>query len=169
MNLAHQTTRACYRARTRCVHGRASGQALVEMALTFVILLTLIFGGVSAMQILAVQYTVGQAVRTAAHEAALMGSTGGMQHGRVYILKDAPGPVADAARNVLTGGVFTADLAKATISASCAANPCRRYSPITVQVRFEDQTLTPIPMVLDRVVANRTATRASEKDQQAEP
>lgn len=169
MNVTYRATHGLSHALIRCTREVCPGQALAETALTFVILITLIFGGVSAMQILAVQYTVNQAVRTAAHEAALMGSTGGMQHGRIYVLKDAPGPVADAARNVLTGGVFTADLTKATISASCAASPCRRYSPITVQLRFEDQTLTPIPMVLDRLVAERTATRASEKDQQAEP
>jgi hypothetical protein len=37
-----------------------------------------------------------------------------------------------------------------------------------VQLRFSDQTLTPIPAVLDHVIAERTATRASEKDQQAD-
>lgn len=146
----------------------APGQAIVEMALTFMILIMLIFGGISAMQILTVQYTVNQAVRTAAHEAALMGSTGGLENGHVYVLKDAPGPIAAAARNVLAGGVFTTDLAKATITAACAANPCRRYSPITVQLRYEDQTIAPIPAVLERVVAERAATRASEKDQQSD-
>jgi hypothetical protein len=149
----------------RALHG-SRGQAMVEMALTFVILIMLIFGGISALQILSVQYTVSQAVRTAAHEAALLGSTGGMQNGRVYVLKDAPGPIADAVRNVLTGGVFTTDLTRATITAACAANPCRRYSAITVQLRFEDQTVAPIPAVLERVVAVQSATRASEKDQQ---
>ncbi|HWQ13893.1 MAG TPA: TadE family protein [Roseiflexaceae bacterium] len=149
-------------------HRAAPGQALVEMALTFMILIVLIFGGISAMQILSVQYTVNQAVRTAAHEAALMGSTGGMKRGHVYLLSEAPGPVAEAARNVLTGGIFTTDLTKATITAGCDADPCRRYSPITVQLRYEDQTIAPIPAVLERVVAERAATRASEKDQQAE-
>jgi hypothetical protein len=144
------------------------GQALVELSLSLVILIALIFGGISALQIITVQYTVGQAVRAAAHEAALIGSTGGMQHGTAYVLADAPGSVAEAARNVLMGGVFTTDLAKATITASCSASPCRRYSAITVRLQYTDQVLAPLPM-LDRVNADRTATRASEKDQQADP
>lgn len=145
---------------------RSPGQALVEMALTLTILLALIFGGVTAMQILTVQYAISQAARTAAHEAALLGSTGGLERGRVYRLSEAPGPVADAARTVLSGGVFTSDLSKATIAASCAASPCRRYSPITVQLRFDDQALAPLPAVLERITAERAATRASEQDQQ---
>jgi hypothetical protein len=144
------------------------GQALVELSLSLVILIALIFGSISALQIIIVQYTVGQAVRTAAHEAALIGSTGGMQHGTAYVLADAPGSVAEAARNVLMGGVFTTDLTKATITASCSANPCRRYSAITVRLQYADQVLAPLPM-LDRINADRTATRSSEKDQQADP
>lgn len=141
------------------------GQALVETALVFLILAFLIFGGISVLQTLTVQFSVAQAVRTAAHEAALMGSTGGLDHGRTYTLSDAPGPVADAARNVLSGGVFTTDLTKAQITAACASDPCRRYSPITVRVQFADDAIAPIPMYT-RVSADRTATRASEKDQQ---
>lgn len=141
------------------------GQALVETALVFIILAFLIFGGISVLQTLTVQFSVNQAVRTAAHEAALLGSTGGLEHGRVYVLSQATGPVADAARNVLSGGVFTTDLSKARITASCASNPCRRYSAITVRVQFADDAIAPVPMY-SRVSADRTATRASEKDQQ---
>jgi type II secretory pathway pseudopilin PulG len=144
---------------------RTAGQALVETALVFIILAFLIFGGVSVLQTLTVQFTVNQAVRTAAHEAALAGSTGGLDHGRTYLLSEAPGSVADAARNVLLGGIFTTNLAKAQITASCAANPCRRYSPITIRIQFADDAIAPIPMYT-RVSADRTATRASEKDQQ---
>lgn len=145
-------------------HKKVVGQALVEMALTFLILIFVIFGGISSIQILAVQYTVNQAVRTAVHEAALMGSTGGMLNGQVYVLAEAPGPVADSARNVLTGGIFTTDFSKATISAVCSTSPCRRYSAITVRVQYEDEVLAPIPM-LTHLSADRSATRTSEKDQ----
>jgi Tfp pilus assembly protein PilV len=150
------------------INNKRAGQALVEMALTFLILSVVIFGGISAMQVLTVQYTVSQAVRTAAHEAALIGSTGGLERGRVYALDQAPGPVAAAARNVLIGGIFTTDLTKATITAACAANPCRRYSPITVRVQYQDDVIAPVPM-LTHVSADRTATRASEQDQQIGP
>lgn len=145
---------------------RHAGQALVEMALVFVILLTVIFGGVNALQNLAVQFTISQAVRTAAHEAALMGSTGGLEDGHVYALNTAPGPVADAARNVLAGGVFTTDVTKATITATCAVSPCRRYSPITVQVQYRDGYLAPLPMMTE-IIVQRSTTRSSEKDQQS--
>jgi Flp pilus assembly protein TadG len=150
------------------INNKRAGQALVETALTFLILSVVIFGGISAMQILTVQYTVSQAVRTAAHEAALMGSTGGLERGHVYTLDQAPGPVAAAARNVLMGGIFTTDLTKATITAACAAAPCRRYSPITVRVQYQDDVIAPVPM-LTHFSADRTATRASEQDQQVEP
>lgn len=146
-------------------HIPRAGQALVETALVFLILALVIFGGISALQALSVQYTVGQAVRTAAHEAALAGSAGGLEDGRAYALNAAPGPVADAARNVLTGGLFTADVTKAQITATCAASPCRRYSPITVRVQFADSAIAPIPM-FTRVAADVSATRASEQDQQ---
>lgn len=146
---------------------RHAGQALVEMALVFVILLTVIFGGVNALQNLAVQFTISQAVRTAAHEAALMGSTGGLEDGHVYALNTAPGPVADAARNVLAGGVFTTNVTNATITATCAVSPCRRYSPITVQVQYRDGYLAPLPMMTE-IVVQRSTTRSSEKDQQSD-
>jgi hypothetical protein len=144
---------------------RIAGQAMVETSLVFLILVFLIFGGISVLQTLTVQFTVNQAVRTAAHEAALQGSTGGLEYGRVYVLAQAPGSIADAARNVMSGGVFTTDLTKARITAACAVNPCRRYSAITIRVQFDDDAIAPIPMYT-RVSADRTATRASEKDQQ---
>jgi hypothetical protein len=146
----------------------APGQALVEMAMVFVLLLVLIFGAVDVLQNLNVQYTISQSVRTAAHEAALLGSTGGLTHGQPYVLSEAPGPVAASARNVLAGGIFTTDLSKAILTAGCASNPCRRYSPITVSIQYADDYLTPLPM-LNRLIVDRTATRTSEKDQQVDP
>ena len=145
----------------------ASGQAVVEMALVLMLLLTLIFGAIDVLQNLNVQYTISQSVRTAAHEAALIGSSGGLKHGQAYVLKDAPGPVAAAARNVLAGGIFTTNLSKATLTVACASNPCRRYSPITVRIQYADDYLTPLPM-LNRLIVDRTATRTSEKDQQSD-
>ena len=54
---------------------------------------------------------------------------------------------------------------RATITASCEANPCRRYSAITVRIQYADSVWVPIPM-LTQVTADRTAVRASERDQQ---
>lgn len=148
-------------------HSIAPGQAVVEMTLVLLLLLTLIFGAVNVLQNLTVQYTISQSVRTAAHEAALLGSTDGLEQGRPYVLATAPGSVAASARNVLAGGIFTTDLSKATITAACTANPCRRYSPITVRIQYADSYLTPLPM-LNRLLVDRTTTRTSEKDQQSD-
>lgn len=146
-----------------CVR-RSDGQALVEMALVLLLALTIIFGGIGALQAIGTHYAVNQAVRVAAHQAALLGSTGGLEAGRAYPLADAPGPVAEAARTAFAGSAF-ADSAAATISARCAADPCRRYSAITVRLTYQGALWTPIPG-LSEVTVDRSAVRTAEKDAQ---
>jgi Flp pilus assembly protein TadG len=137
---------------------------MIEMALVLTILLTIIFGGVAAIQAIGAHYTVNQAVRVAAHQAALRGSTGGLAYDRDYPLATAPGPVADAARIAFAGSVF-AEPQYATIQAQCATNPCRRYSDITVTIRYQAEVWTPIPGLTD-IRINRSDTRAAEQDAQ---
>lgn len=142
-----------------CSH---QGQAIIEMAIVLTILLTLIFGGVAAIQAIGAHYTVNQAARVAAHQAALRGSTGGLDYDRDYVLATAPGPVADAARLAFAGSVFT-EPQYATIRVQCATNPCRRYSNITITIGYQAEVWTPIPG-LQEIRINRSATRAAEQD-----
>lgn len=148
----------------RRIRGPRQGQAMIEMAIVLTILLTIIFGGVAAIQAIGAHYTVNQAARAAAHQAALRGSTGGMAYDRDYPLATAPGPVADAARTAFSGSVF-ANPQGATIRARCATNPCRRYSDITVTIQYQAEVWTPIPGLTD-IRVNRSATRAAEQDTQ---
>lgn len=144
--------------------GPRQGQAIIEMAIVLTVLLAIIFGGVAAIQAIGAHYTVNQAVRAAAHQAALRGSTGGLAYDRDYPLATAPGPVADAARMAFAGSVFT-EPQHAMIRARCATNPCRRYSDITVTIRYQAEVWTPIPG-LTGIRVNRSATRAAEQDTQ---
>lgn len=144
------------------VTNRYDGQALIEMALVLMIVLVVIFGGVAAVQAIGAHYTVSQAVRVAAHQAALRGSTGGLMFDRDYPLASAPGPVADAARTAFAGSVF-AEPQYATIRVRCATNPCRRYSTITVTIGYRAEVWTPIPGLSD-IQVNRSATRTAEQD-----
>lgn len=137
---------------------------MIEMAIVLSILLAIIFGGVAAIQAIGAHYTVNQAVRVAAHQAALRGSTGGLAYDRDYPLATAPGPVADAARMAFAGSVF-AEPQYATIRARCTTNPCRRYSDITVTIGYQAEVWTPIPGLAD-IRVNRSATRAAEQDAQ---
>ncbi len=138
------------------------GQALIEMVLVLMIVLVVIFGGVAAVQAIGAHYTVSQAVRVAAHQAALRGSTGGLMFDQDYSLASAPGPVADAARTAFAGSVF-AEPQYATIRVRCATNPCRRYSTITVTIGYRAEVWTPIPGLSD-IQVNRSATRTAEQD-----
>jgi len=147
-----------------CIRHPCNGQAIVETAIVLLLVLTIIFGGLGALQAIGTHYAVNQAVRVAAHQAALLGSTGGLERDRAYGLAEAPGPVAEAARNAFAGSAF-ADPAAATISARCAANPCRRYSPITVRITYHGALWTPIPG-LSEVTVDRSAVRTAEKDAQ---
>lgn len=145
---------------------KARGQAMVELTLVLVILLLLVFGAITTMQILMTQYTVAQATRAAAHQAALLGGPDGASGN----LASAPGQVAEAARLILDGGMGTS-ASQATIAVTCrdasgqAVAQCRRYDAITVRIQYEDAPWAPIGP-FDRVRADISATRAAERDQQ---
>jgi hypothetical protein len=147
-------------------HGRRPGQAMTELSMVLMILLLLVFGAISTLQILMAHYTVAQATRAAAHQAALLGGPDGPGGN----LAAAPGRVAEAARLILDGG-FGTSAAKATIDITChdtaghVLASCRRYDAITVHIHYEDELWAPIG-VLDRVRADMRATRAAEQDQQ---
>lgn len=112
--------------------GQSRGQALVEMALMLPVLLILILGTVCAMQLLLTQLVVFQATRIAAHQAALVGGDDG-----------PAGTVRSVAADVLNNGVGTrAD--RATVTVTCSARPCRRYSLITVRIDYRDAFWVPI-------------------------
>ncbi|HMO56345.1 MAG TPA: pilus assembly protein [Roseiflexaceae bacterium] len=132
---------------------RYSGQAMVEMSVVLVLLTTLIFGAVSALQILMAKYTLAQAARVAAHQAALIGGDDGPE-----------GTVTALARDVIDSGMGTRS-ERATISISCSSDPCRRYESITVSIGYRDELWVPIGPFAE-VVAHASATRAAERDQQ---
>src|SRR5437868_15056781 len=79
---------------------RARGQALVEMALAMGVLLLFLLGGLDCLQLLMTNYTVSQAVRAAAHQAALIGGPDG-QNGSWGALPHPSGTVAETARVIL--------------------------------------------------------------------
>ena len=142
---------------------RARGQAMVEMALVIGILLLVILGGLDGLQIMMTQYTVSQAVRAAAHQAALIGGPDG-QNGAWGSGTRPSGTVADTARVILDSGMVT-DSTKATITVSCARTPCRRYDPITVRITYQDAIWAPIGS-FQWAKADLSATRLAEKDAQ---
>ena len=144
---------------------RSVGQALVEMALVIGIVLMVILGGIDLLQIAMTQYTVSQAVRTAAHQAALIGGPDGASGTWAEGGQHPTGTVAKTARMILDSGMVT-DAAKATITVSCARTPCRRYDPITVRIQYRDTVFAPFPGLLTAVHADLSATRAAEQDSQ---
>src|SRR5215475_1618541 len=83
------------------------GQAMVEMALVMGILLMVILGGIDGLQILMTQYTVNQAVRASAHQAALIGGPDGSNGSLKTNGTHATGTVADTARTLLNSGMTT--------------------------------------------------------------
>src|SRR6266545_1576405 len=142
---------------------RAYGQAMVEMAIVIGVLLLVILGGLDVLQIQMTQYTVSQAVRAAAHQAALIGGPDG-QNGSWGDGARPSGTVADTARIILDSGMVT-NSSKATISVTCARTPCRRYDPITVRITYQDAIWAPIgPFAWAK--ADLSATRLAEKDAQ---
>lgn len=129
---------------------RAPGQAIVELMIALGVLLTLILGLVGVGQILLANYTVSQAARAAAHQAAIDGG--------------APDDAVAVARNVVDGGVGTrADAVEVTVS--CPA-PCRRYAPVTVSVVYRGELWAPVPPLLAGFTVRASATRAAERDVQ---
>ena len=146
------------------IPAQTSGQAMVEMALVMGILLLVILGGMDGMQILITQYTVNQAVRASAHQAALIGGPDGTNGSLKTSGTRATGTIADTARTILNSGMTTsAD--NASITVTCARNPCRRYDAITVRITYQANIWAPIgPFKL--VKADQKATRLTEKDRQ---
>ena len=144
---------------------RTRGQAMVEMALVIGILLLIILGGLDGLQIMMTQYTVSQAVRAAAHQAALIGGPDGAPLENSGPLPSIEGSVAQTARTILDSGMVT-DSDKATITVTCARRPCRRYDPITVRIQYQDSVWAPVPGLFSQVTANLSATRLAEKDGQ---
>ena len=137
---------------------------MVEMALVLAILLLLILGGLDGLQILMTQYTVNQAVRASAHQAALIGGPDGANGSLQSNGTRATGTVADTARAVLNSGMTTR-AENASITVSCPRNPCRRYDAISVRITYQSPIWAPIgPFKL--VKADMTATRLAEKDRQ---
>jgi hypothetical protein len=133
------------------------------MALVLGVLLLVILGGLDGLQIVMTQYTVSQAVRAAAHQAALVGGPDG-PNGAWGSGARPTGTVAETARLILDSGMVT-DSGKATIMVSCPRTPCRRYDPITVRITYQDAAWAPIgPFQAAR--ADLSATRLAEKDAQ---
>ena len=135
------------------------------MALVIGILLVIILGGLDGLQIMMTQYTVSQAVRAAAHQAALIGGPDGAPFENSGPLPSIEGTVAQTARTILDSGMVT-DSHKATITVTCARRPCRRYDPITVRLQYQDSVWAPIPGLFSQVRADLSATRLAEKDDQ---
>lgn len=129
---------------------RDRGQAIVELMIVLGVLLTLILGLVCVGQLLLANYTMSQAARAAAHQAAISG--GDHASAREF------------ARNVIDGGVGTFSEA-ATIEVRCA-EPCRRYDPVTVQIVYQGEFWTPLPPLFTEFTVRAAATRAAERDAQ---
>ena len=75
--LLYAERRGGRRGAAAAVSTKRPGQSLVEFALVLGVLLLIILGGIDAVQILMTQYTVNQAVRASAHQAALVGGPDG--------------------------------------------------------------------------------------------
>ncbi|WP_322494353.1 TadE family protein [Chloroflexus sp.] len=129
------------------------GQTLIEMALALPILLTLVVGLFSVGQILLTHYAVSQAARAAAHQAALTGGNRTVTE--------------TAARQALAGSLGIEPTASEVVI-SCPRQPCRRYDPITVEVRYRAALWAPVALLPfgDEIVVRARATRAAERDQQ---
>src|SRR6266511_4909389 len=83
-----------------------------------------------------------QAVRAAAHQAALIGGPDG-QNGSWGDGAHPSVTVAATARVILDSGMVT-NSRMATITVMCARKPCRRYDPITVRITYQDAIWAPI-------------------------
>lgn len=130
---------------------RHPGQAVVEFLIVLGVFLTLILGLVCIGQILLANYTVSQAARAAAHQAAIDGGV--------------PKAAYAAASQVLDAGVGTA-ASDASVTVVCDRAPCRRYDAITVNVTYTGAFWTPLPPLFTEFTVRAEATRAAERDQQ---
>lgn len=130
---------------------RRRGQAMVEFTVVIGLFLLLVLGLTCVGQLLLANYTVSQAARAAAHQAAIEGG--------------APAAAFDAAAQVLDAGVGTA-ATDASVRVVCAGDPCRRYDPVTVTVDYTGGFWTPLPPLFTEFTVRAAATRAAERDQQ---
>lgn len=138
---------------------------MVEMVLVIGILLLVILGGLDLLQIAMTNYTVSQAVRASAHQAALIGGPDGQNGSWGEGTSHPSGTVAETARTILDSGMVTSS-SKATITMMCARTPCRRYDSITVRIVYDDDVWTPFGSLLNKVHVDLRATRSAEKDRQ---
>ncbi|MGQ9925609.1 MAG: TadE/TadG family type IV pilus assembly protein [Chloroflexaceae bacterium] len=131
---------------------RIRGQALVETLLVLPILLLLVIGLIGLGQILLANYTVTQAARAAAHQAAIAGG----------------GPAGETAARTTAQQVIAAGVGmepeQAQIAVTCVA-PCRRYAPITITVRYQGEFWAPLPPLFTAFEVWAEAVRAAERDQ----
>lgn len=130
---------------------RQRGQAIVELMVALPVMLLLLLGVVAVGQLLLTNYTVSQAARAAAHQAAIAGGADAAAH--------------SAAESVIASGVGT-DFANATLHVSCEREPCRRYDAITVDVSYRGGFWAPLPPLFTDFTVRASATRAAERDQQ---
>ena len=126
------------------------GQALAETALMFFILVLVVFGSLVALQWVLTDYTVTQAARAAVHQAALVGGYDGER-----------GSVEQTARTALDTSLTTRS-EHADIQVTCA-DPCRRYSAITVDIQYVDEPWIAIGP-FQQIRAHARITRAAEQD-----
>lgn len=145
------------------VRAKERGQAVVEFLIVIGVFLMLIFGLTCVGQILLANYTVNQAARAAAHQAAIEGGE--------------PESARFAAKTAISAGVGT-DFDKATVEVTCrepSGNPavpgpqaavCRRYYPISVSITYTDEFWAPLPPLFTGFTVKADATRAAERDQQ---
>lgn len=124
---------------------------MVEFTIVLGLFLLLILGLICVGQILLANYTVSQAARAAAHQAAIEGGS--------------PEAAYDAAARVLDAGVGTS-AAGARVDVVCASDPCRRYDPVTVTVNYTGAFWTPLPPLFTAFSVQAEATRAAERDHQ---
>lgn len=131
---------------------RARGQALVETLLALPILLLLVLGLIGVGQILLANYTITQAARAAAHQAAIAGGGNAGEAAAQH-----------TARQVIAAGVGM-EPEHADIAVTCAT-PCRRYAPISVTVRYQGEFWAPLPPLFTAFEVRAEAVRAAERDQ----
>lgn len=130
---------------------RQPGQALVEFLLVVPILLLLVLGLTCVGQILLANYTVSQAARAAAHQAAIAGGE--------------PDAAYTTAEQVIDAGVGTS-YRDAAVTVRCERAPCRRYDPVAVVIVYRSGFWAPLPPLFTNFTVRAEATRAAERDQQ---
>lgn len=141
-------------------------QSIVEFVLVLGLFIALVFGAIAAIQIAMTNFTVAQAARAAANQAALIGGADGSTGALPVRIADATGTVATTARQILDSGMTTRGHGtNATISVACATKPCQRYAPIVVSISYPDRVWVPIGS-FNTFTAVSSATRTSEQDRQ---